>query len=92
MGVALKDTEVFFEEEAEHSAIKQIIFDRFLNFLKANLSPETSIDRLNFCTQMLVTVIEQVGRAVAPLKLPRDGVDQWAQACADMIADYLGLP
>jgi hypothetical protein len=42
--------------------------------------------------RLLIIVLRSVGRSVAAEGLDHAEVLGWADACADMIADYLGVP
>jgi AcrR family transcriptional regulator len=91
MGASLKDTEIFFGDQPEHRAINELVLERFTAFMREQLPPDTSSARIKFNAQLLVTVIESVGKAIAALALPPRAVDEWARTCADMITDHLRL-
>jgi AcrR family transcriptional regulator len=91
MGAALKDAEVFFEDQPEHRAAGVLIAERFTRFVRDSLPPRTPRARVNFGAQLIMTVIESVGKSIAGRDLAKRDVDRWARACADMVADYLRL-
>jgi AcrR family transcriptional regulator len=90
MGPALQDAEIFFADQPEHHAMNEVALHRFTRFVREEL-PGKSTSHVVFGAQFLVTVIESVGRTVAGLRLPKRTVRRWARACADMVADHLGL-
>ena len=92
MGAALQEAEIFFADQPEYRAMDQLVLRRFTRFLGGALPPGTSPSRVRFGAQLLVTVLESVGRTVAGLRLPRPVVARWARACAGMVADHLRLP
>jgi AcrR family transcriptional regulator len=92
MGAALKDAEIFFEDQPDHRAMNTLIAERFTQFVGDSLPPHTPSARVKFAARLVMTVMESVGKSVAGLGLPGRDVDKWARACADMIADYLHLP
>jgi AcrR family transcriptional regulator len=92
MGSALKDPEIFFEDQPEHRAMNALIAERFTQFVRDSLPPHTSRARAEFGARLLMTVIESVGKSAAGFGLSNRNLDKWARACADMIADYLHLP
>jgi AcrR family transcriptional regulator len=91
MGSVLQDAEIFFADEPEHRAMNEQVLARFTRFVREMLPARASRARVEFGAQVLVTVLESVGRSVAARKLPRRTVDRWATTCADMVADFLGL-
>jgi AcrR family transcriptional regulator len=91
MGRALQDAEIFFADQPEHRAIDDLVQRRFTRFVRQAL-PSASAAQADFAANLLVTVLESVGRAVAARRLPPHTVGRWARACADMLADHLGLP
>jgi AcrR family transcriptional regulator len=92
MGAALQDAEIFFRNQPEHRAINEQVFLRFTRFIREALPPGAAPSRVEFSAQMLITVLESVGRAVAGLGISKPEVHRWALACAEMVADYLCLP
>lgn len=91
MGAALRDAEMFFEDQPEHGALNALIAERLTRFVRDSLPPRTPRARVLFATRFMMTVIESVGKSVAGLELPKREIAAWANACADMVADYLRL-
>lgn len=91
MGSALQDVEIYFADEPEHHAMNERVLARFTRFLREALPAGAPRSRVAFGAKLLVTVLESVGRSVAAQRLPRRSIHRWATACADMVADFLGL-
>jgi AcrR family transcriptional regulator len=91
MGAALKDAEVFFEDQPQHRAMNALIAERFTRFVRQSLPPRTSLAHVKFAAHFLMTSIESIGKTVAGLSLPKHDLDKWARAAADMVVDYLHL-
>jgi AcrR family transcriptional regulator len=92
MGVALQDSEVFFQEQPEHHRLQGLVFDRFTRFVRESLPRNTPAPRVTFGAHLLVTVLESVGKTIASRGLSPRELKQWAHACADMLGDHLGVP
>ncbi len=90
MGPVLRDAEIYFAEQPEYQAVQAQVFGRFVAFLHSEL-PRRSPSTLEFSAQLLVTVIESVGKAIAARALSPRQVDRWARACAEMVANQIGL-
>jgi AcrR family transcriptional regulator len=90
-GPALQQAEIYFADQPEYRTMNRKILERFTLFLR-RAQPKTATGQATFGARLLVTMLDSVGRAVAAMQLPRAEVNRWAQACADMIADHLGLP
>ena len=91
MGVALQDAEIYFDDQPEHRALDKQVFDRFTIFLREAL-PDASRSRVEFATHLIVTTLESVGKSVARRGLAQHEVSRWADECAAMLADHVGLP
>jgi AcrR family transcriptional regulator len=91
MGAVLQDAEIYFAEEPEHRTMNERVLRRFTRFVRDAIPGPTTRRSVAFGAQVLVTVLESVGRSVAAKKLPRRAIDRWATTCADMVADFLGL-
>jgi AcrR family transcriptional regulator len=91
MGTALQETEIFFAGEPEHHAMNERVLELFTDFVRKILPRRTSAARVQFGAQVLVTVLESVGKGVAAQKLSPHAVTLWSATCADMVADFLGL-
>jgi hypothetical protein len=82
------------EQQANHRSIQAFneqVLIRFMRFVREALPANTPASRVEFGTQLLLTVLESVGRSVARRNLPRHAVDKWARVCADTVTDSLGL-
>ena len=91
MGAALKDAEIFFEDQAEHQGLNALVAQRFIQFVRASLPAATKRAQVEFGARLIMTTIESVGKSVAGLGLSKREVGRWAEACADMVSDYLRL-
>lgn len=91
MGVALQEAEIYFEDQPEVAAFEAEVLARFRAFLRTEL-PRASSPTVDRGAQLLITVLESTGKAVAARRLPAAEVARWARECADMIADHLRLP
>jgi AcrR family transcriptional regulator len=91
MGPAALEIDRYFADQPAQRALNEAVLRRFTRFLREALPPRTRKARVDFATQLLLTVLESVGRSVAARRLPRLVVDQWAAATADMLADFIGL-
>jgi AcrR family transcriptional regulator len=91
MGSVLQEAEIFFADEPEHRALNEQVLRRFTRFVSDALPTKTSRSHIEFGAQVLVTVLESVGRSVAAQRLPRREIERWANTCADMVADFLAL-
>jgi AcrR family transcriptional regulator len=91
MGVVLQDAEIYFGDEPEHRAINERVQQRFTRFVREASPTRPTRAHAAFGAQVLITVLESVGKSVAAQKLARCAVDRWAVACADMVADFLDL-
>jgi AcrR family transcriptional regulator len=79
LGSALHDIELFFERQPEQRALEQQVLRRF-----GKLAPRSTFD-----AELLVTVIESVGKAVAKRPLAARQRDRWARATAEMVAAFV---
>ncbi len=91
MGVALQEAEAYFEDQPEYRALDALVLRRFVAFVRAEM-PQFSVREATFYAQLIVTVLENVGKAVARQALSRRAVSRWADECATMLADRIGLP
>lgn len=90
MGAALQEAEVFFADQPEQRALDAQVLARFTRFVRDAL-PHTSASRAAFLAGLLVVTLENVGRAVASMKLRRREIHRWSNNCAEMLANHLGL-
>lgn len=91
MGPLLQGAEVLCGDRPERRAMNELVMRRARRFVREALPLKTPRARVKLGAELLVTVLESVGRSVARQRLsPRD-VRRWGAACADMVADYLGL-
>jgi AcrR family transcriptional regulator len=92
MGGALQEAEIFFdfEDQPEHRALLEEVFQRFNDFLRQAL-PGVPSARVEVCTELLMTVLESVGKSIARRGLSQSAVGRWADDCAQMVSDYLGI-
>jgi AcrR family transcriptional regulator len=91
MGATLHEAELYFEDQPEYRALETVVLRRFAAFVREAL-PHVSVRKGTFFAQLIVTVLENVGKAVARQELSRRSVSRWADECATMLADRLGLP
>ncbi len=91
MGAALQDAEIFFSDQPEHRAMQEKVLRRFTRFVR-EVSPGASAAQARFGARLLVVTLESVGRSVAGMRLSRREISRWSSACADMLANQLGLP
>ena len=87
MGLLLGELEGDFEAQPEHRALEEKVARRFRRFVK-EARPRGDA---GFDSELLITVLESVGRSVAARGLGRAALDRRARACAKMLADYLSL-
>jgi hypothetical protein len=79
MGSSLRDIELFFEGQPEQRALTARVLERF-----RKLTPRSKFD-----AEVLETVLESVGKAMAARKLAPRQRDRWARATADMVSGFL---
>jgi len=91
MGAALQEAEIYFADQPEYRAMEDQVLRRFAAFVRDALSPGASTSQVEFFAQLLVTVLESVGKSVASRGHPRHVVSRWARECAEMLADHIGL-
>jgi AcrR family transcriptional regulator len=91
MGSHLQDAELFFSDQPEYRATNEQVRLRFVRFVRDVLPRGTSRSRVEFGADVLMTVLESVGKSVSARPMSRRALDRWATTCADMIADFLGL-
>jgi hypothetical protein len=91
MGKELTDAEIFFDDQLPQRALRDLVHARLTRFLKDHLPSATPASQLKFGAQLIFVVIESVGKRVAAMQLPHDEVGLWADACAAMISDRIGL-
>jgi hypothetical protein len=85
MGSALQDAEIYFEDRPEFLEMERRVLRRFVSEVRPRLSrPEAT-----FQAELLITVLEKVGKTVAARRLPLPTVRRWAHACAGMLATQL---
>jgi AcrR family transcriptional regulator len=92
MGSALQDAEVYFAAQPEHQAVEALVFQRVVRFVRDVTPGRASRARVEFGAELLITVIDSMGRSIASRKLSQRRVERWAKATADMVADFLELP
>jgi AcrR family transcriptional regulator len=92
MGSAAQDIDQYFKDHPQSRALNEQIFRRFTEFVREAMPKRTKKARVELLTQLLVTVIESVGRSVALRQLPGPVIDAWAAAIGDMLADFIGRP
>jgi AcrR family transcriptional regulator len=91
MGAALQDAEIFFADQRKRQAVNELA-TRWLTDLLRQAIPAASESFVDFAVRLLIIVLRSVGRSVAAEGFDHSEVLRWADACADMIADYLGVP
>lgn len=91
MGSALQEAELWFADQPEYRAMNEQVRLRLMRFVREALPRGASRSRAEFGTDVLITVLESVGKSVSARPLSRRSLDRWAKACADMVADALGL-
>lgn len=91
MGVALQEAEIYFDEQPEHRALDEQVVQRFATFM-AEALPDASRSHVEFAARLIVTVLESVGKSIARRGLGHREVHRWADECAAMLAEYVGLP
>jgi AcrR family transcriptional regulator len=90
-GAIFDDIEVFVRDTANDDDLDAEVEARFMQFLDdASPRPRTSTE-LRFDTQLLMTTLESVGKAVASRPLTSGQRDQWAVATATMLCDHLDI-
>src|SRR3569833_4670287 len=92
MGPRLRETEMFFADQPEHQALDALVLERLAAFVRDELLPGASEERARFGAQLLVTVVESVGRAVASEGLEVEALRAWARECADMVTAHIQRP
>lgn len=91
MGALLPEIESRFAEQPEYRALIDQAHQRLTRFVRESALRPISAQRARFGAQLLITVLESVGKSVAALRLPQAEVARWARATADMLADHLEL-
>jgi AcrR family transcriptional regulator len=79
MGCSLQDVELFFEGQPEQRALEARVLQRFSALTRGS----------KFNAELLVTVLEAVGKAIAHRKLTARQRDRWARATADMVSAFV---
>jgi AcrR family transcriptional regulator len=92
MGPSAREVDEYFKDDPQHRALNEQVSRRFTQFVREAMPKRTKQAQVEFVTQLLVTVIESVGRSIALYQLPPPLLADWAGASADMLADYMGLP
>jgi AcrR family transcriptional regulator len=91
MGALLRDTEVFFADQPGAREIDEQVRARFVRFVRGALAPGAPRSRAAFHAELLVTTLESVGKTVAARERSVRRLDAWANACAEMLADFIGF-
>jgi AcrR family transcriptional regulator len=91
MGSALQDAEIWFADQPEHHAMNKQVRVRIIRFVRDALPARASRSRVEFGADVLMTVLESVGKSVSARPLSQRSLDRWAVTCADMISDVIGL-
>ena len=91
MGRVLDEVEIYFEDQPELRALDAQVLHRFTLFVRDAL-PAASDAESQFSAQLIITVLESVGKAVARRGLSAKAVSRWARECVEMLADRVGLP
>lgn len=91
MGVALQEAEMYFDDQPEHQAFETQVVERFATLVRGAL-PKASRSHVEFAAHLIVTALESVGKSVARRKLGQQEINRWADECAAMLADHVGLP
>jgi AcrR family transcriptional regulator len=91
MGTALHEAEIYFDDQPEYRARDQQVIRAFTAFVRQVLRG-APVSQVEFSAQLIVTVLESVGKAVARRGLDQRMVIGWAESCARMLADHLGFP
>jgi AcrR family transcriptional regulator len=84
--ILLEDVQSYFRDTREHRALMNEAAVAFREFVGNVVSKD-----VEFSTQLLMTTIESVGKGVARRGCSKREIREWADACADMVSDYLGL-
>src|SRR5262249_13997374 len=84
MGPALHEAEIYFEDQPEYRELERQVLARFTAFAGQAL-PGASRARVELSAQLIVTVLETVGKSVARRGLSRRMVGRWADECAEML-------
>jgi len=92
LGASLHEAEIYFASQPEHKAKVQQAVLRFERFVKESLPQGTTARQIAVRTRLLMMAIETFGKTVAEEKLSRRRLLAWAQACADVTSNYIGLP
>ena len=91
MGAALQEAEIYFDDQPEHRTLDGQVIEKFTTFVRDAL-PHASRSHVEFATHLIVITLESVGKSVAGRGLAQPEVSRWADECAAMLADHLGLP
>jgi hypothetical protein len=91
MGAQLANAESAFAEQPEVRALNEQVRQRFVRFVRDAMPWGTRSARVELGADLLMTVLESVGKSVSVRPLSRRALDRWATTCADMAADTLGL-
>jgi len=91
MGTALHEAEIYFDDQPEHRALDKQVVERFTIFVSDAL-PDASRSHVEFAAHLIITALESVGKSVARRGLTQHEIGRWADECAAMLANHLGMP
>jgi AcrR family transcriptional regulator len=84
--ILLEDVQSYFRNTKEYRALMSEAVLAFREFVGNVVSKN-----VEFSTQLLMTTIESMGKTVASRGCSQREVQEWADACAGMVSDYLGI-
>jgi AcrR family transcriptional regulator len=90
LGAVFEDVEVFLRDSTDKETLDQGARSRFTRFLAETTPPNPARD-VDFDTQLLITTLEAVGKAVAAQPLDSARREQWAVVTATMLCEHLGI-
>src|SRR5690606_32470788 len=92
LGEAAHQIEHYLGDDVQHRELYWQVERGFRRFVREAMPPGASRSHIEFSSQLIMTVIDGVGRNIATQQLPESTLVKWASVVADMLADFTGLP
>lgn len=89
-GSLFDDLDVFMRDSGVHDQVKEDAARHF-HELVAGAIGQAAPTSVAFAADLLMTTLEQVGKAVATRRISLTEQRRWARATADMLCDHLGF-
>jgi len=91
LGSVFDDLDVFLRDRHGADELETAAAARFAQLLARATNRRPSGHAVVFQTELLMTVLESVGKTVASRTLTHEQQGRWALATADMLCDHLGI-